>query len=81
MDDATLRSIDVQVYNLVDGGYPLGEILTKGRFLSDKRHDISNPAIHTHWHRKILGTYDPEKGTVLLSRKGSRNSLPNLEIP
>lgn len=34
-----------------------------------------------HWYRKILKTYDPETKKVLLSKKGSRRLIENLQTP
>ena len=79
--------LNVDLYMLIDGGYPLEKVLIKGRILRSDIHDRSGKPDergllpHTHWHRKILRTYDPKTDTVLLSHRGSLNSLGNLDIP
>lgn len=60
------------------------EYLTDGRLLESDFHDaegIRATGSHMHWYRKILRGYDSEKGTVLLSQKGSRRLLKELDTP
>lgn len=76
-----MAHVNCDLYWLIDKGALLEQVLIEGRILSSACHDTSNPEIHTHWHRRILHTYDPKRKTVLLSLKGSANSLNNLDIP
>lgn len=64
-------------------GIPLQKVLVKGRFLESDSHDYEGckNGNHMHWHYKILETYNPKTGKVLLSKKGSRRLIENLEIP
>ncbi|MFA4953281.1 MAG: hypothetical protein WC584_03590 [Candidatus Pacearchaeota archaeon] len=71
----------------IEFGTPLEELLVEGRFLESDWHDTGAPKaengcrIHMHWYRKILKTYDSEKDAVLLSEKGSRRLIGNLDKP
>lgn len=69
-----------ELYFLVDNEVPLEEVLVEGVILSSARHDNSNPNVHTHWHRRVIETYDSVRGIVVLSLEGSSNSLGNLNI-
>ena len=61
---------------------PLEELLIEGRFLESDFHDGKGCVNdHMHWYRKVLKTYDPKKETVLLSKKGSRRLIDNLNEP
>jgi len=81
MDDDGSLGIDVEVYILLAKKCPLEKALIAGRILRSDKHDYSNETKHTHEHRRILQTYDPQKGTVLLSRIGSANCPENLGTP
>lgn len=65
---------------LIEKEYPLVKVLTEGRILSSARHDTSNPEVHTHWHRRILRTYNLATGLVLLSHQASANCPENLGV-
>jgi|SRR3989344_6570447 len=61
---------------------PLEELLIEGRFLESDFHDSEGcKKEHMHWYKKILKTYNPEKDAVLLSKKGSRRLIENLNEP
>ncbi len=71
---------DLETY--IESNVPLEELLVEGRFLQSDFHDAECPKNdHMHWYRKVLKTYDPEKDTVLLSKKGSRRLIDNLDDP
>jgi len=82
MKDEQLRNRAILLCNEIDSGYPLGELLTKGRFLDTDTHAReSGDGNAGHLYYKILETYDKRTNTVLLSKKGSRISMDNLDIP
>ncbi len=88
MDDDQLRtSPPTNLYWVMDNEIPLEEVLTEGRILASSRHDYGGEPDedgwrpHYHWHRKILRTFDPEKGTVLLSHEGSLRLIDRLDEP
>jgi len=66
----------------IEWGTPLEEVLVEGRFLESDFHDSEGcKTEHMHWYKKILRTYDPKTDSVLLSEKGSRRLIENLDKP
>ena len=66
--------------------YPGPEMyLTEERLLSSPKHDTGGEPNengllpHMHWYRKVLRTYDPKTQTIILSKKGSRRLIQNLD--
>jgi hypothetical protein len=71
-----------ELYTFLDRNDNLEEVLIKGRFLQSDFHDTGcKSGEHMHWYRKILETYNPKTGVVLLSKPGSRRLIKELDTP
>jgi hypothetical protein len=65
----------------IEVGTDLSKLLVKGRLLQSDWYDCEGKPKHMHWCRKVLETYDSETDSVLLSEKGSRRLIDNLDKP
>lgn len=71
-----------ELTKMIEFRRPLQDILIKGRFLESDFHDDEGcNEDHMHWYKKILGDYNLKTETILLSKKGSRRLLDNLNKP
>ncbi len=71
------------LYRALEHGIPLERLLLEGRWLHSSTHDYEahKAGEHMHFYRRVLKTFDPETQTVLLSKKGSRRLVRELETP
>jgi|GEM_PF-1951532 len=69
------------VYHLIDFGVRPEKLLLKDRYLENYMRFDNEAENFQRIYRRILEDHDTSKGTVFLSKEGSRRQIENLSIP